>query len=347
MAVISAIEKGPFCPQQSLTKNYFLIISLTFLPLLTSIKNNFSSIISSPIFPPTLKEYKTLPSGQYLKMKKNFVLLSLILIGLFSSGSSWGQEVLTSHPITKFAKKLSGSFDLSYNSDNKRINRIDKSSNLDLLLAPSYPLSKIETLSLVLGGNKDLTGERLWIYNDTYLAYSRNLYKTEDQFLSLSGISRIFHPTNEESRQIKTLRTKLFFGPQVKIDLAKKWAFLPLTVTYRPYYQQSFHRYKVAYDGKSNTQYSLSNRLILDYSFTEKISLTVDSIYGRSYTYQGNPQDTFVFDQSLGYSLNETYSFSLGHNNEGGALKANGRDSNVEIFNNNKSTFYLSIGIRI
>ncbi len=273
----------------------------------------------------------------------SFLFILLTIPQLFADVSIAEKQTAA---VKKFANKLSTTFDLTYNTDNKTLDQKDKTSNLDFTLTPAYPLSRADKLLLVISGNKDLKDERKFTYADSYLGYSKTLYKNSDSLISLSGITRIYHPTSEESSNLKTLRTKLFFAPQLMVDFAKR-STMPLALTYRPYYQQSFHKYKTAFDGQSNVQYSLSQRLIFDFTLGELFGITLDNIYGRSFTYQGNSKDNFLFDQSFSYSANKDIQFSVGHNNSGNALRANGRDSNVELFNKNKSTFYLNTSIRI
>lgn len=272
------------------------------------------------------------------------------IFSLFINSALYAEEVSVNekqtHAVKSFLSKLSTSLDLTYNTDNKTFDQKNKSSNIDFTLNPAYPLSKLDRLSLVVSANKDLKDQRNLTYADSYLGHSRDFYKNTDLGLKINGLTRIYHPTSEESQKNKTLKTKLYFAPQIAIDLSKK-ASIPVNITYRPYYQQSFHKYKVAYDGTSNIQTSISHRLILDLSIGEMFAITLDNIYGRSFTYYGNSKDSFNLDQSLQYSLNEKLNFAIGHNNSGNALKANGKDSNVELFNKNNSTFYFNTSIRI
>ncbi len=105
---------------------------------------------------------------------------------------------------------------------------------------------------------------------------------------------------------------------------------------------RNFHQYETAIDGRVNTQYSSNQTLSLSYGFNSGISISADFLHRNTWSYQNVMRDSFEMTQELGYQLNPTWAFAIGHTNSGSTLKPNGSDSNVQIVDEKSSLVYAS-----
>jgi hypothetical protein len=147
---------------------------------------------------------------------------------------------------------------------------------------------------------------------------------------------------SSNSKDNTEMYTKLGMGPSLSTDLSKY--IRGVSLVYGISGSVLFHKYETAViKGASNTHYILGNKFIVIYQFTDKFALGFDNRYSRSYTYQNNTKDTFIFDQSLSYGVTKNITSSIGHNNQGSALGINGTDNNIEFYNERTSTVYFAL----
>lgn len=283
--------------------------------------------------------------------KTRLVLLTLLTVLILSGFGLHAQERENSSSTTSTqtipqeeSSPYSLLFNATYNTDRYRWGDVRKAHNMDFTLNPLITFSDSVSLSLVLAANKDFEGERAWAWQDTYIAPTFTLFKfAQDSKLSL--ITRVYFPTSKTSQKDSQLKSKFYLGPQV--TFGQQTLNLPLVIKYRPYGTVAFHEYEVSKSGQSNSKYSLAQRLILQWVISEKLSLYLDNIYSRSWSYRGNSKDTYILDQALSYDLNQSLSLSLGHNNTDSALRVSGQDVNIDLHKDNTSTFYLALDLSI
>jgi hypothetical protein len=237
--------------------------------------------------------------------------------------------------------KVTSTVSTAYSSSLQK-EKIDRSQDMDLSLGLAAPISTRNSLSISASANKNLKDERKFSLQDPFIGHSFRLNK-EKGTTNISIGERIYFPVSDESKKNSELRTRLSAGPSLKTDLSEY--IRGLNLNYRIYGDVFFNKYETAVTGTSNSHYLIGNRFIVDYAFNDKFSLGLDNLYSRSYTYQNNTKDTFVFDQSIGYAATAHISLAIGHNNSGNALAIDGRASNVDIYNERTSTVYLAAEI--
>jgi hypothetical protein len=258
---------------------------------------------------------------------------------LLCTSTAWGQDN-TSQALLPAQKSWSMSLATTTNTGLNEFSDREKTFDNDLELSLGTKITPKYSLSFLLAGNKAFNGEREFSLYDSSVSQSYKFGTFGD--ISLSGSHKLIVPTSEQSNDIQLLR--------MGTSLAPKMSYSPkqitgLTISYTPSAQLNLHQYKVALDGSSNNQWLLSQALSIQYSFTDQLALEFYGRQRRAYTYEGNQKDSYLFVQSLYYTLNDQWELSLGHSQGGNVLGPNGVDTDVSLFDKRSST--LSFGLTL
>lgn len=237
--------------------------------------------------------------------------------------------------------KVGTNIQTAYNSSLAK-DKIERNQDMDILVNLSAPLSKRNGASFTAIANKNLKNEKKFLLQDPYFGHSYRLNKERGE-TNLHLGERIYIPVSEESKKNTDLYTRLSVGPSIKSDLSRY--VYGLDINYRLYADMFWHQYETSKSGDSNSRYAYSNRLIVNYSFTDKFSLNFDNLYTKNFTYNNHSRDVFLFDQSLSYSVTPAISLNVGHNNSGNALAIDGATNNIKIYNERSSTVYFAVEI--
>jgi len=206
----------------------------------------------------------------------------------------------------------------------------NRESSTDLSLTPSYKItSKLSTsanavISRQETGNKDTT------ISNTTLVLGYTGYKFENG-AQLAHSLRGVIPTNEEIKKRDRLNTAVGIRNQISHSIGAFDMGYKLTLT------RNFHEFTVNAEGSANVEYSLSHILELAYNFNDKISISQVGTIRQGRTYGGFNRTSFSADTDLNYYASKSLAINIGASTEGSAFKANGTDSNIELFNENKS----------
>ncbi len=268
--------------------------------------------------------------------------MSILLILLASSTMAQQGTSTTSVKMPEKASKLwSVRLSSTLETDSKTTSDETKTFSNTTSLGFGYklPYELSAGLSLVL--DKDLEGEREQNLRDPSLSLSRALPVFAKYVTSKAKVSARV-PLSESSRKTTGLQTAIATSVTFLYDASNLAS--GLTIGYGPSLISNFHKYKVTTSGKSNTQRTLSNSLMFDYAFNDSFGIYLDNTYYRNFTYDGNYNDFFSFDQSLTYSHKIGASATIGHAIGGSALAVNGKESNVQLFDKNESTYYFTLG---
>lgn len=108
---------------------------------------------------------------------------------------------------------------------------------------------------------------------------------------------------------------------------------------------QNFHAYEEDINGNVLNKYSSNQGISIGYSF-ETISLSASLSNRSRMTYKGGTKSSFDISEEISYEINKVFSTSLGHSNSGSTLRANGSDSNIDLYNEVSSVVYVSLGAK-
>lgn len=107
---------------------------------------------------------------------------------------------------------------------------------------------------------------------------------------------------------------------------------------------RNLHAYEEDINGQVLNQYSSNQTLSAGYTYGDW-SVSVDFVNRARWTYQGNTKNTFELTEELGYAVNDAVSLAVGHTNAGAGLKPNGTDSNIDLYDENDSIVYATLGL--
>ena len=275
-------------------------------------------------------------------MKKNFIiLLNLLLLAdqaLAATSNTSVQDLDNKTP--GVSKKVSVALS-STMSTNTRSNVENQASNSQAL-SLSYKLPHGIKSSLYISGNQDLRNDREYTLSDTSLKFSKS-FGSLSRDMSVSGAATAYAPTSELSYKTRGMTTALKLSGTLIYDGSRE-LLKNLTLVYIPTVRVNLFKYKVATNGASNTLFQATNTLVVSYSINKKLGLSLANTYIRNWTHEGTTNDIFSFDQSLTYSVLKNVSATVGHSVAGSALAANGKDSGLAIYDEDLSSYYLSLG---
>ncbi|MBI2522082.1 MAG: hypothetical protein HYV97_16815 [Bdellovibrio sp.] len=268
----------------------------------------------------------------FLRSGKCLVIMSL---GILMCGSINAQTLETNLSPNPW----SGSLSVSLNTNAERWNSEDHALSNDYMLGLKRPLGD-HAIDFSLSSSKDLTGERKYEWMNVSMGHTTPT-KALNKIFDLKLKTSLAAPLNVDKRKNEALISQLTLSPSLTFNL-EEFGFSGVSLAYRPFVRQNFHRYTVSAEGRSNTERSIRQRLTLGLSITDNFSFDFDGSYQRNYTYQGTATDSFALDESISYSFTPAFSCSLGHSNDGSVLAADGRTSNIEFSNMRTSMYYAS-----
>jgi hypothetical protein len=105
------------------------------------------------------------------------------------------------------------------------------------------------------------------------------------------------------------------------------------------------YKYDTNEKGEANLSYRGRIAMGLDYSVTDKLTFSVGGFYQAGRTYLNSLSTFFFLAEEVAFSFTKEFSMYVAHANLGSGVKANGIDSNIELYNPGSST--VAAGIRV
>jgi hypothetical protein len=268
-------------------------------------------------------------------VKKFHVLTSLI--GAFAIASSAMAEGASAQ-----TKAFGLNISMSVNSTLHEADDANRSTYAQLLLAPTYAISKDWVASAFWTIDQELNHDRLVTPNDL-LTSIRYGTPVKNDYASLSALLSANLPVSKRSRERDSLIVGMGAAARVGYDLAR--AKVPLGGMYQLGVGRNFHEYTVSTTGKSNSKYTVKNRLVVSLALLdrERLQVATDLAFSNNWSYLGEMTSSFSIGEELTYKVTPTLALATGIGNSGNMLKANGADSNFAVFNGETSEVYVSV----
>lgn len=214
------------------------------------------------------------------------------------------------------------------------------SSDASIEIAGTYKWSPRLDSGLSLAATKGFSQEQKLSLEDGVFRTALKMGSlAEDLKLGLSA--QLLLPFSEESQQ-RSMITVLTLGAAVAYDLIHI-GLKHASASYTLYLGRGLHRFSTGPGGSSNRAYTIAQKLGLNWAMSRKVSLALSFQHGNHWTYEGNLKQNFTAAEELTFDASDKLSFSLGHKNGGDVLRANGADSNIELFNGATSVVYSSV----
>lgn len=106
---------------------------------------------------------------------------------------------------------------------------------------------------------------------------------------------------------------------------------------------RNFHEYNINADGAFNVRETAGFSIGIELPFLQNWSFSTSFMYNAGRAYSDDLRTKFAFDTSFSWAPTDEFALSVGTSNDGSALKPNGRDSNIEFFDNNSSVVKLGL----
>lgn len=219
---------------------------------------------------------------------------------------------------------------LEYSSNMLKEGSVGHQAGTAMTIAPSYKISDRFSMAAETIIEKQHTAPGDTTISNTIVGLSMKGYKFNDQ-VGLSHSLSATLPTNKEIRDRDRLQVGATIGTKIAADL--KSVILVGGVTLR----KNVHEFNINANGSPNIEYTLSERLDLEIPMGDKFAYTATGIYRTSWTYGGFQRNSFLFDTGLDFAATPALTLSAGVTNEASALKANGRDSNIALYDEKTS----------
>ncbi|WP_413292958.1 hypothetical protein ACLSU7_16300 [Bdellovibrio sp. HCB185ZH] len=204
-----------------------------------------------------------------------------------------------------------------------------------------YKFNKITTLKLSTAVYKQHTGtEEAGFDNSTAgLSFTTPVNTNLDW---KNGVTAIL-PTNRKIQDESSLQGTAVLSSA----LAYKNLFWGSSALTGISAARNFHEYNMTAEGVYNVRNT--GTLTLGYTLPLFSNFALDTLfkYTQAWLYNDDTRSKFVFSAELSYEFAPNFAVYVGTSNEGSALKPNGVDSNIELFNDTSSVIKAGINLNI
>jgi hypothetical protein len=211
-----------------------------------------------------------------------------------------------------------------------------KENSLTMTFEPIYKFSEIFVGSAKIAINQDNFGQHETTMSDGTIALGIKGYDFSPEFKTVHSLGTVV-PVTEKSTETDRLQGTLSTSNGIA------FSGLYFNLTYKLGLVRFFHEFTQNAEGSPNLQYRISHLLDLKIPITDQFSLSTVGAYRTGWTYKGFERFGFIFDADLNYDLNKNLAIFIGTSTDGNALKSNGVDSNITVFDENTSSYRMGI----
>jgi hypothetical protein len=232
--------------------------------------------------------------------------------------------------------KFSQILDVSMNTDTKETSNQEKGYDTQIWYFLSYQMTEEYKARLWIDITKDLADSYEEKLQNTKVTFSKKGIKFGEKLTYTPSVTTVI-PTSEKSKRNEELIVGLEVNTSLSYALNDSLSF-----SYNPRVGKNFHEYETSRTNKTNTSYKLVQFAGLSYDITDKYSAGTTLIQSNTWSYKGTRRNpSYLFITSLGYQAMKDLSLSIG-TLQGGSLvqRENGPDGNIEIYDENETTYY-------
>jgi len=257
---------------------------------------------------------------------------------------SGNQAVQSSTQKIEKKESLLSRFKLEFGLEHSQNVSVDelsrRSSSLDLGFGLMFKVNDNSSLFYKSALSRSNTPPNDTEMSDSIIGLSIKGYEITEQFRTSHALLSII-PTSEKSQK----ENRLFAGVGMSNGLSYSTDFI--TTSYSLSVARNFHEYDFNADGLANIQYSLGHKVELSIAFAEKWSFVNSGTYKTAWTYANKQRFAFEYHSDLVFDASDKMSLNLGTSNVGNALKANGQDSNIKVYDENTSILRAGLNFNI
>lgn len=227
--------------------------------------------------------------------------------------------------------------DFTVDTNSQLENSIDNSSGVTYTSGFRYSLGAQRNLWVFGRLAKRFTGEERFDMLDTIVRLEQAL---DPKFLGMSMRLRgdLILPTNDFIREqtsfVGATGGQLRFTKSLPYNLFFIWS---------NNFRWNFHDYRVSELGIPNVQTTASASGLLSYSVSPRLQTSLTLGWSVAKTYENIFKDFYSIDINASYTFTKEWSALFGWTTAGSPFTADGRSSNIRLFDERDTTFYLSV----
>jgi hypothetical protein len=213
-------------------------------------------------------------------------------------------------------------------------------------LALDYKLDGQNTIRFSTGVNHRFEEQRRNVreeyqLTDSFIAW-RHPYSLSDSVFMLAD-ARLTIPTSENSNERDDIYTRTTVRPLFVFNLDKMGVLKNSALIYIPGYTHTFNQFDVSVMGNQLVRDQIFQVGVFEYYLPYNFTLNIGASYAAQWSETGfRMDDTFSSWQEIIYAVNKDLRVSLGHSNAGSIYEPNGRNNNIELYDFDTSSFYVS-----
>lgn len=211
-----------------------------------------------------------------------------------------------------------------------------KENSLSLTIEPMYQLTSLLTASGKVVINQDNFGQHETTASDGTVSMAIKGYEISSELKTLHTVSSII-PVSDKS--VKTDRLK----GSISLSNGLSFSGPYFNLTYKLGLVRFFHEFTQNAEGSPNIEYRVSHLLDLTVPITSKFYINTVGAYRLGWTYGGYQRFGYIYSGDLNYDFASKMTANLGISTDGSAVKSNGVDSNITVFNENTSSYRIGI----
>ncbi|MFS4460471.1 hypothetical protein [Bdellovibrio sp. HCB2-146] len=266
------------------------------------------------------------------KEKAPAAMAAVLVLCTFSSAmaANVAMNRTSNRPVTK-PKNWSIPLSAETSSTLHKEGSYEREASSSFSLAPSIKFTSNLKLATSISVWKEHTGPEEAGFDNTPV--SLNLSTPLTPTLSWSNTIAGVLPTDRK------LQNETSYQGAIKADTALAFddLFLGSSLRLGVGITRNFHEMTQGNEGAFNVRETISQKLDYSLPLGKTWSLDTSFAYSTGWTYLGDLRTKFYAGADLSWNFVKDWTASVGTSNEGNALKPNGRDSNIEFFNDTSS----------
>lgn len=290
---------------------------------------------------------RSAPTGErgVLASDGNQISATATGISLISNASSEGLAVsvapLAADKDFSFLQRFQVATFLEYSSSLHESLR-ERTSSVALDIRPMYKINDSYRIGARFALDRDTSSEAATTTFDNAKVWLIRTATPLTPRFSFEPAVSVKLPTNRFDVQDHSYRGSVGIGASFLFDLQSMT--LPISGRVGFSGEKNSHEFVLSGERSPNIEYSLVEIVALTWKMARRWTLAVDGSFTSSWTYRGEVRNRFTLAQRIEYAASGALSFYVGHGNGDSALKANGGESNISIFDERTSAIHTGIG---
>lgn len=230
---------------------------------------------------------------------------------------------------------------LEYSENVAQVEDGPKDSGIEFAITPGYKINDTFALSGAFSMIQTSTEDKKPTASNTQTTLAMKGWELTPSIKTVHGATLVL-PTSQVTRETDKLYAAFGVNSGVKMTMHPKFE-----MTYRLGLTRNFHEFNINANGSPNVEYRLTNSLNMKLILTDKINLVATGVYRMGRTYEGFERTDFQFDGDINLDVLESLSINIGTSNAGPALKANGVDSNISVYDEKSTVWRVGVSTSI